>query len=167
LDVAAGAGAWGVPLALNIPDLHVTAVDWEPVLEVTRRTASRWGVGQRFTFLPGDLDTIDFGKDYDIAVLGHVLHAIGAPRSRKLLKKTFDSLAPGGTVVVPEYILDEDRAGPLTSVCFTLAMLVLSDEGAAYTLKELTSWLHEAGFVDVRLFRAVAPSPLILATKPG
>jgi len=166
LDVASGSGVWGIPLALAIPQLQVTAVDWEQVLEVTRRAATRHGVVERFRFLTGNLDTVDFGRDYRIAVLGHVLHAIGEARSRALLRKTFAALAPGGTIVVPEFILDEQRSGPMATVCFSLSMVVLSDDGATFTLSELTRWLHEVGFADVRLLHAPAPSPLILATKP-
>jgi precorrin-6B methylase 2 len=166
LDVAAGSGAWGVPLALHMPKLRVTAVDWPPVLEVTRRTATRHAVVDRFTFTPGNIDEVDFGTGYQFAVLGHIVHAVGEARSRALMKKTFAALVPGGTIVVPEFIMNEDRSGPMTSVYFSMSMLVQSDDGAAFSLRELCEWLREAGFTDMRLLEAPAPSPLILATKP-
>jgi ubiquinone/menaquinone biosynthesis C-methylase UbiE/AraC-like DNA-binding protein len=166
LDIASGSGVWSIPLALQLPLLRVAAVDWERVLGVTRRTAERYGVAERFGFIAGDLSEVDFGSGYQFALAGHILHAIGPGRSRALLQKIYASLAPGGTLVVPEYILSEDRSGPPTSVYFAMTMLVASDEGAAFTLSELERWLSDTGFVQVRLLDAPAPSPLLLATKP-
>jgi len=49
---------------------------------------------------------------------------------------------------------------------FGVNMLVNTDDGDVFTLKQVTGWLTEAGFKDVRTLEAPAPSPLILATKP-
>lgn len=167
VDVASGSGVWGVPLAMNIPGIRVTAIDFDEVLKVTRRTAERHGVADRMEFKPGNIDDIDFGTGRQVAVLGHILHAVGEARSRVLLERAFAALAPGGTVVVPEFIMNEDGCGPDTSIYFAMGMLVTSEDGGAFSFKEISSWLTEAGFTNVRLLEAPAASPLILATKPA
>ena len=45
-------------------------------------------------------------------------------------------------------------------------MLVNTDVGDTFTFAEMSAWLRDAGFIDVRQFDAPGPSPLILATRP-
>ena len=95
LDLAAGSGVWSVALAQQSPHVRVTAVDWAGVIPITRKVTARHGVADRFRFVEGDLLEADFGSGHAIATAGHILHSEGEDRSRLLLKKTFDALAPG------------------------------------------------------------------------
>jgi len=166
LDLAAGSGVWGVALAQQSPAVTVTAVDWPGVLPATRRVAARFGLADRFTFVAGDLVNAPFGTGHHVATLGHILHSEGEANSRSLLKKTFDALAPGGTIAVAEFVANDARTGPPNAMIFAVNMLVNTDAGDTFTMAEITRWLTEAGFKDVRTLDAPGPSPLILATKP-
>jgi ubiquinone/menaquinone biosynthesis C-methylase UbiE len=166
LDLATGSGVWGIALAQSSEHVRVTAVDWPDVLPVTRKTVGRFDLTDRFTFVEGDLLTADFGKDHTVATLGHILHSEGEERSRKLLAKVFRSLAPGGTIAIAEFLVDEDRTGPVNGLFFAVNMLVNTDNGNTYSFEEISSWLAEAGFVNPRTVPAPGPSPLILASKP-
>lgn len=167
LDLAAGSGVWGIALAEASPQVRVTAVDWQAVLPVTRRLAAEHGVADRFRFVEGDLLEADFGRGHQIATLGHILHSEGELRSRRLLQRTFDALAPGGTIVIAEFVADEDRCGPRHALTFAVTMLVNTDAGDTFTFNEMALWLGEAGFIDIRLREGPGPAPLILATKPA
>jgi len=116
LDLAAGSGVWGIALAQNAKNVVVTDVDWEGVLPATRASVDRFGLTDRFTFIAGDLNKTDFGKGYDVATLGHILHSEGAAKSRALLRKTFDALASGGTIAIAEFLVNPDRTGPVADV---------------------------------------------------
>jgi len=166
LDIAAGSGVWGIALAQASPNVTITAVDWPNVLGVTRRVAERLGLGDRLTGIPGDIQEVDLGSGYNIATLGHILHSEGEARSRRLLRRVFDALAPGGTIAIAEFMVNEERTGPPVSLIFASNMLVNTDDGDTFTLTEMTAWLAEAGFVDVRTLAAPGPSPLVLATRP-
>lgn len=165
LDLAAGSGVWGIALAQKSPQVRVTAVDWPEVIPVTRRVAARFQLADRFSFVEGDLLQVDFGRDHHIATLGHILHSEGESRSRQLLQKTFAALASGGTIAIGEFVLNEDRAGPTNAAIFAVNMLVHTDQGNAFTFSEMSGWLNEAGFTNIRTLEAPAPSPLILADK--
>lgn len=167
LDLAAGSGVWGILLAQKSPHVQVTAVDWPGVLAVTRRVAERHGVAERFRFVGGDLHGADFGSSHDIAIFGHILHSEGEARSRRLLQKTFAALAPGSTAVIAEFLVQDDRKGPLPGLIFGVNMLVNTDEGDTFSFEEIRRWLEEAGFRDARTAECPGPSPLILATKPA
>lgn len=165
LDIAAGSGVWGIALAQNSEQVRVTAVDWAEVLPVTKKTAERFGLSERFSFIEGDLLAVDFGTGYSVATLGHILHSEGEERSRKLLAKVFAALALGGTIMISEFLVDEDRRGPVGGLFFAVNMLVNTDNGDTYSFEEISSWLKDAGFVNPRTLAAPGPSPLILATK--
>ena len=167
LDLGAGSGVWGIGLAHLSPLVTIRAVDWPGVLEVTKQTARFHGVEERLTTAAGDLLEAEFGANHNIATIGHILHSEGIERSRKLLKKTFDSLAPGGTIAIAEFLPNEKRTGPPTPLIFAVNMLLHTEVGDTYTFGEIAGWLREAGFVKPRLLEAPSPSPLILATRPG
>ncbi|MDB5107228.1 MAG: putative N(5)-glutamine methyltransferase PrmC [Candidatus Binatus sp.] len=55
LDIGTGSGAIAVALAVNAPDIHVTAIDISPeALDVARDNAERHNVGSRFDFRIAD-----------------------------------------------------------------------------------------------------------------
>ncbi len=166
LDIAAGSGVWGITLAEQSPQVRMTAVDWPEVLEVTKRIATRHGVAERLTTIPGDLLQVDFGKDHNIGTLGHILHSEGHERSQQLLRKVFAALASGGTIAIAEFTPNDDRTGPPNALIFAVNMLVNTDAGDTFTFSEVSEWLRNTGFVNVRQFDAKGVSPLILATKP-
>jgi SAM-dependent methyltransferase len=166
LDLAAGSGVWGIAQAQSSNKVTVTAVDWIDVLPATKKTVGRFGLSDRFKFVSGDLLTADFGSGHTVATLGHILHSEGEQRSKKLLRKTFEALAPGGTIAIAEFLVNADRTGPMVSLFFAANMLVNTDDGDTYSFEEISGWLTEAGFVNLRLLEAPGPSPLILATKP-
>jgi 2-polyprenyl-3-methyl-5-hydroxy-6-metoxy-1,4-benzoquinol methylase len=168
LDLAAGSGVWSIALAKQSPHVHVTAVDWPAVIEITKKVAAREGVAERFRFIGGDLLEADFGTGYTIATAGHILHSEGEQRSRALLDKTFTALAPGGLIAIAEILVDPDRRGPLPALMFALNMLVHSEHGDTFSLPEISSWLNDAGFHNVRTVSAPGLArQIIIAARPN
>jgi precorrin-6B methylase 2 len=165
LDIGAGSGVWGIALAQSSPQVHVRAVDWERVLPVTRKTAGRFGVQDRFQFVPGNGLEADLGTGHTVAVLGQLLHSEGIDRSKLLLRRVHQALRPGGTIAIAEFLVNRERTGPPQGLIFGLNMLVNTEEGATYSFEEIADWLRETGFENVRMLDAPGPSPLILANK--
>jgi hypothetical protein len=146
--------------------VRVTAVDWAVVLPVTRKTVEKFHLSDRFSFVEGDLLSADFGREHNVATLGHILHSEGEARSQELLAKVFQALAPGGTIAIAEFLVDDDRKGPMNGLFFAVNMLVNTDNGDTYSFNQISGWLSAAGFINPRTIPAPGPSPLILATKP-
>jgi SAM-dependent methyltransferase len=165
LDLAAGSGVWSIAVAQAFPNVSVTAIDWPDVLSVTRKMAERFGVGDRYRYVGGDLAEADFGQGYTVALLGNILHSEGDKRSEQLLRKTYESLAPNGTIAIADFILEPDRVSPVPAVIFNINMLVNTDEGRVYSFDEIATWLRNCGFRNIRTLEAPCSSPLILADK--
>ena len=165
LDLAAGSGVWGIALAQASPLVQVTAVDWERVLATTKRMVARFNLEDRFNFVAGDLLEAEFGSNYAVATLGHILHSEGIERSKTLLRRVHDALRSGGTIAIAEFLVNADRTGPPQGLVFAVNMLVHSEEGGTYSFEEISDWLRDAGFKSMRLLDAPGPSPLVLAQK--
>lgn len=166
LDIGAGSGVWGIGLAQLSPNVSVTAVDWPGVLDVTRRVTDRFGMADRFSYIPGDFLAVDYGTGYNVITIGHILHSEGEERSRQLLKKCATALAPGGTVAVAEMVVNEDRTGPAMNLIFGVNMMLHTDVGDTYTFGEISGWMKEAGLVNTSRVETGGPVSIVLGQKP-
>src|SRR5205823_977220 len=160
LDVGAGSGIWGIALAQKSPRVRVTAVDWAGMIPTTKRITQKFGVGDRFNYVEGDMLEVNFGSGYDIATLGHILHSEGEDRSRQLLRKIFRALKSGGTIAIAEWLVNDDRTRPLPSLMFAVQMLVNTEKGDTFSFNEIKNWLEEADFKKVRKLEAPGRSPM-------
>jgi len=165
LDIGTGSGVWGIGLAQQSPQVTVTAQDLPSVLDVTRKMAARFGLADRFTYLPGDFHSTDFGTGYNLVTIGHILHMESVAQNRQLLKRTAAALAPKGTVVISEFLVNQDRSGPPMGLIFAVNMLAHTDSGDTFSFEEISGWLKEAGLVNIRKIEPGGPVGLVLADK--
>lgn len=166
LDIGAGAAAWSIPFAKAIRGARVTVVDYPAVADVAREFTKRWGVADRYDYLEGDFRQIEFEAGrYDVAILGHIVHGEGPELGQRLLKRTCDALNDGGMLLIGEFVPNDDRSGPATPLLFALNMLINTEAGDVFTMREYRGWLKQAGFRKVQAIPAPHVSPLILATK--
>jgi ubiquinone/menaquinone biosynthesis C-methylase UbiE len=165
LDIAAGSGVWGLGIAEQASASTVTAVDWPNVLEVTKRFAAEHGMADRCSYIAGDMQKVDFGAGYDVAVLGHILHSEGETNSRTLLHKVANALAPGGTIAIAEFLVNAERTGPPMGLFFAINMLVNTDDGDTFSFEEISQWLAEAGLTNPRKIDPGGPASVIVAQK--
>jgi ubiquinone/menaquinone biosynthesis C-methylase UbiE len=165
LDIGAGSGVWGIALAKQSKHVRIHAVDWPQVLKVTRKVAAKHGLADRLMTAAGDFFQADFGKGHQVATVGHILHSEGRDRSRRLIKKIYHALAPGGTIAIQEFVPNDQRTGPPNALIFAVNMLVNTETGDTFTFKEMRQWLLDAGFKKPRLVNVPSVSPLVLATK--
>ena len=149
LDIAAGHGLFGIEIAKQNPQAHVTGLDWAPVLRVALDNAHKAGVHDRYDMLPGSAFEIDFGGPYDAVLLTNFLHHFDKPTNVGLLRKVRTALKPGGRAATLEFVPNEDRVSPPVSAGFAMAMLTTTAAGDAYTLSELTAMYNQAGFTGI------------------
>lgn len=166
LDVAAGSGAWSIPFAQAMPQARVVALDFPAVARITRQYARRYGVAKQYEYLEGNLRQVDLGRQrYDLVILGNIVHSEGASWGRVLLRRSQRALRDGGLLLIAEILPNDTRTGPAIPLLFSLNMLLHSQEGDVFTLREYRRWLRAAGFRNVRTTPAPTLSPLIWATK--
>jgi 2-polyprenyl-3-methyl-5-hydroxy-6-metoxy-1,4-benzoquinol methylase len=166
LDIAAGSAVWSIPFAEQDKTARVTAQDFPKVLETTKEFVAKHGVNQQFDYLPGDLKSVDLGKErFDVATLGNIVHSEGEKSSRDLFKRLHAALKPGGQVVVVDMIPNDERTGPPFPLIFALNMLLHTEVGSTYTLAEYKAWFKDAGFSRVETHDIGIHSPLVVAHR--
>lgn len=166
LDVAAGSGAWGIAFAECDLSTTVTAQDWPDILDVTKKFVDKFNLSNQYSYLPGDLREVEFGKRlYDLIILGHICHTEGAEKTRVLFSRCHESLKPNGRLLIADMIPDDERKTEVFPLLFAVNMLINTTEGNTFTMAEYNKWLREAGFSDVTTIEAPGASPLINARK--
>jgi 2-polyprenyl-3-methyl-5-hydroxy-6-metoxy-1,4-benzoquinol methylase len=158
LDIAAGHGLFGIEIAKQNPEAHITGLDWAPVLRVALDNAKKAGVHDRYAMLPGSAFEVDFGGSYDAVLLTNFLHHFDVPTCVGLLKKVHGALKPGGRAATLEFVPNEDRVSPPMPAAFSMTMLTSTAAGDAYTLSQLTEMYKEAGFSGITA-HAIPMSP--------
>lgn len=146
LDIAAGHGFYGIAFARNNPKVEVTAVDWNPVLEVAKENAAKAGVADRYKTIGGSAFDVEFGSGYDLVLLTNFLHHFDVPTCEGLLRKVRAALADGGRAVTLEFVPNEDRVSPPDTARFAMVMLSSTPAGDAYPFSNLESMFSNAGF---------------------
>jgi len=158
LDIAAGHGLFGIEIAKQNSQAHVTGLDWSPVLRVALENARKANVHDRYDMLPGSAFDVDFGGPYDVVLLTNFLHHFDPPTCVGLLKKVRSVLKPGACVATLEFVPNEDRVSPPMPAAFSLTMLTSTAAGDAYTFRELEDMHRQAGFTKVT-HHAIPMSP--------
>lgn len=149
LDIAAGHGLFGIEIAKQNPQAHVTGLDWALVLRVAVKNAEKAGVQDRYDMLPGSAFEVDFGGPYDAVLLTNFLHHFNISTCVGLLKKVRAALKPGGRAATLEFVPNPDRVSPPAPAAFAMTMLTTTAEGDAYTFAELSAMYSDAGFKNI------------------
>jgi ubiquinone/menaquinone biosynthesis C-methylase UbiE len=165
LDVAAGHGMFGIAIAQRNLKAKIVALDFPSVLTVARENATRFGLLDRYSLLPGSALEVELGSGFDVVLLPNLLHSFDRATNGLLLKNAFAALEPKGRVVVVEFAPEEDRVSPRLPALFALMMLG-NNNGDAYTVSEYRAMLDSAGFSDCRVHSLTStPFTAIVAAK--
>ncbi|MEV7603790.1 methyltransferase [Kitasatospora sp. NPDC089797] len=99
------------------------------------------------TFHPGDFFRDEL-PSADVLVYGHVLHDWDPGQRQELLAKAFRAVNPGGSLLVYDRMLGEQR-DDIENLVASLNMLLVTEGGAEYTVAEITAQARLAGFGTV------------------
>ena len=163
LDVGGGSGAYSIAFAQAHPDLHGVVFDIAEVTPVAARHIAEAGLSERIGTRNGDLTTDDLGEGFDLVLLSAICHMLDEDGNRGLLRRCFAATAPGGRLVIRDFILNEDRTSPKEAAMFALNMLVGTLAGSTYSDREYLQWLKEAGYK--RIERPEGAGDLIVAWR--
>ena len=145
LDIAAGAGMFGISVALACANARVVGVDWRNVIAIAGQNAERAGVAARYQTLPGDAFEVAWGTGYDLILLPNILHHFDHATCVTLLNRVRESLAPGGRALIIEFIPNEDRISPPVPASFGFMMVGTTQHGDAFTEADYAAMAHDAG----------------------
>jgi ubiquinone/menaquinone biosynthesis C-methylase UbiE len=165
LDVGGGSGVWSAVWLGENSHAKGAQLDWPGVNRIARGFVEHFGVANRFQTIDGDFHTTDFGSaQYDFAILGHIAHQESPEENIAIFRKFRKALKPGGTLVVNDFILNNDRTGHPFTMMFATQMILVTKNGNTYSETDYRQWLNDAGFQTVNVLPTGTPSTVLLAT---
>ena len=151
LDLGCGPGTYAFHLGLKNPNLEIYLLDLPGVLEVAREVRDRYDLSNEIHYLPLDVTRDAIPGQYDIVLVSNTLHMLGEANSRALIKRLYDTVSDGGSLVIQAQYLQNHRMGGRWPVFLDLVQLCITEEGRNHTEAETRQWMEEAGFQSHRI----------------
>jgi SAM-dependent methyltransferase len=154
LDLGGGPGTYALAFLKRNPSLRATVCDRAPALKVAKEIAARVPHGKRLSYLPLDFVKQPIPGRYDVIWFSNVLHIYSPEENRRLFRKMAQALAPGGRLLIQDAFLhDANGLYPQEASLFAVTMLLFTDRGDTYSVRDTTAWLKRAGFAKVQPVR--------------
>jgi len=153
LDIGAASGTYTIAFLRKNPSLKAVIFDLEEVIPMARERIGDEGLSNRVEFVAGDFYEGELPTGCDIALLSAIIHQNSHEENLSLYAKIFRALEKGGSILIRDHIMNEDRTKPPAGALFAVNMLVNTHGGDTYTFREVKDGLEASGFSDVRLLR--------------
>ena len=164
LDVGGGSGVWSAVWLSANKQAKGVQLDWPTVNTIAKDFVAKFGVADRFETVDGDFHKVDFGSNqYDYAIYGHIAHQETPADNVEIFRKFRKALKPGGTLLVNDFVLNDDRTGHPFAMMFPSQMLLVSKGGNAWRQSDYRTWLAEAGFASVDVVPTPTPATVVFA----
>jgi len=165
LDLGGGSAAYSIAFACANPAVTAEVLDLADVIPLTREYIQTAGLAGRIQARVGDMLRDRLGDGFDLVLLSAICHMFSPEQNRSLFGRAHAALAPGGRLLVQDFILEPEKTAPRFAALFSLNMLVGTPSGSSYSEPEYAAWLADAGFHDLRRVRLPGPAGLLLATR--
>ncbi len=167
IDAGGGDGTNAIALARRFPKLKVTVFDSPSVCRIAEANIRRAGLSDRVFTHAGDFLRDPFPSGIDAVIYCHILTIWSRERNLALLRKTYESLPPGGAALIFNMMADDDETGPLsTALGSPYFLAIATGEGMLYPWKDYEDLLRQAGFATVERRDGLPLNHgLIVATK--
>ena len=119
---------------------------------------------------------------YDVAIVSNVLRRNNEEKNKILLKRIYNNLIPDkinkinknnkknsnvGTsaIIISEWLLNDQKTGPISSALMNLNMVIESSEGRTYSFAEVSNILRSVGFVNIQKIEARGHTDFVVGYK--
>jgi ubiquinone/menaquinone biosynthesis C-methylase UbiE len=168
LDVAGGTGAFSIALCRRNPDLRAIILDFPNVAALAHAYVAESGLSDRIATIGGNALSTAWPAGQDVVLMSYLLSAVADADIDTLFAKAAAALAPGGVLLLHDFMLDDDRRGPDLAAHWFLLNLAISSHGISFSPAELAPRLAAAGFTDVTAQEHIHDiTKLMVARKPG
>jgi len=164
VDIGTAQGDLAAQVALANPHLTGTGFDLAEVAPIFEDYVEHHALGARLAFTPGDFFADPLPRA-DVVMMGHILHDWDLAQKKMLVRKAYDALPAGGSLIVYEAIIDDDRRQNTFGLLMSLNMLIETTGGFDYTGADCVGWMKEAGFKEARVEHLVGPDSMVVGLK--
>jgi len=168
LDVGGGTGAMSIRLLEAYPKLISTIIDFPNVAEIGWQFIAKAGMVDRIRYIPSNALVAEWPKEQGAILMSYLFSGIPGAEVSRLVDYAFDCLAAGGSFMVHDFMVENDRTGPPMAALWQLQHMAFTPEARSVTPGWLRTRLQDAGFVDIQEDEMIPGlTRLIHARKPG
>ncbi|MEO6362560.1 MAG: methyltransferase [Caldimonas sp.] len=167
LDVAGGTGAFSIMLCKRNPLLSATILDFPNVCEISLEYLQAAGVADRVSLLSGDARLTDWPQQQDAVLVSYLLSAISELEVQPLIDRAFAALIPGGALMIHDFMVHDDRSGPLSASLWILTNAIMDPRNPQLTPSSMRGVMERSGFADVQHFELLPGiTQVVMGHKP-
>jgi O-methyltransferase domain/Dimerisation domain len=164
VDVGAAQGSLLVQIAKAHPHLVGGGFDLPTMHPLFELHVREHGLDHRLRFHPGDF-LQDPLPSADVLIFGRVLHNWELATKRRLLRKAYEALPTGGSIIIFERLIDDERRRNVGGLLASLHMLIMTEGGFDFSAADCMEWMRDTGFRDLRVERLTDAHSMVVGTK--
>lgn len=150
VDLGGASGGYCVGIRQANPHLRCIVFDLPEVVAVAREKLAEEGESEHIDTVGGSYFATERLPTGDVALLANTLHLWSPEEDRVILRKVWEALEPGGTVLVRESFFEDDWTGSPEPIFD--AFLLVGKEGQSGwqpSYAEMEAVVRDAGFEQV------------------
>lgn len=168
VDVGGGDATNSIALAKAFPDVHITLMDIPDSCKIAQKNIDQHQLTDRIEVFASNIFVDEFPQNQDCFLFIHVLVIWSLEKNTTLLKRAYEALKPGGTVVIFNMMSNDNEDGPVMGALDSSYFVSVPYEGGMiYSWSDHEQCLRDAGFTEIKRISCNfwAPSGIIVATK--
>ena len=152
LDIAGGSGCYSIAACERYPNLQTVVVDLPQVLPITREYVAKHGLEGRITAAEGNFLEPGLPQGFDLVSFITPLQGYMPDKVIAALSNARGSLLPGGTVLIIDYMLNDEKSGPIDPAYVNLFGLRKGQYlNRVNTGLDWRSFLETAGYTEINV----------------
>ena len=168
LDVGGGTGAMSIRLLQANPDLDATIIDFPNVSEIGWGFITDAQMTNRVRYIPANALTVQWPDQQDAILMSYLFSGIPGDEVPRLIQQAYDNLTAGGSILVHDFMVGDDRTGPVLAALWQLQHMAFTPDAHSVTAGWLRGEMAKVGFVDIRNEETIPGlTRLVYARKPA
>lgn len=163
-DIGGAGGYLSMQIVMNNHHMKCVSFDLPVVTTITTENITKMGLDDKITTQSGDFFKEDF-PEVDVITMGNILHDWGTEDKKMLMQKAYNALPEGGSLIVIENIIDDNRSENAFGLMMSLNMLVETSKGYDFSAADFKIWADEIGFKEIYSMPLTGPSSAVIAKK--
>lgn len=165
LDVAGGTGGFAIRLCEANPQLNVTVLDFPNVVSLGEQKVEEAGLADRIKFLGGNALETAWPEPADAVLMSYLLSGVPEDAIPSLVENARKVLKPGGTFIVHDFMVDDNRSGPELAALWQLQHLAFTPDATSLTPGYVADMMEAKGFEDATVDTLIAGMTRVVWAK--
>jgi len=161
IDIGGGPGTYCIEFAKR--GLSATIIDLPETINIAKDVTRGY---ENIHYLEGDILLDEIACKYDLVFISQLFHSYSPDENLLITKKAVNALNqdnPNAMIVIQEFYIEESMTQPLDSALFSINMLVQTENGRCYTVREMKGWLKQVGIKKISVIRL--PDTILIVGK--